>query len=135
MLSGALDLLDRDDDRDWCGYDVLTEHLAQILADTPPTAHPDAKDALIRRLIRLVAGTPHTYERAGHLRSLILLDPAGAAENLPVFLLDCEADVRLLAARHTALTDDARRRLADLSDDPVEHPHVRAAAAKRLRLP
>ena len=132
-LSDALDRLDGDKDADWCGYDVLTERLARILADTPPKSHGDAKDRLVRRLIRLTNGSPHTHERAGYLRSLIVLDPEGAAEHLPVHLLDCEAGVRLLAVQHTGLTDDARRRLAELRDDPMEHSDVKAAASRRLQ--
>ncbi|OJF12490.1 hypothetical protein [Couchioplanes caeruleus] len=135
MLSDALERLDRDKDGDWCGYDLLTEQLAQTLAGTPPTAHRDAKDRLVRRLIHLTACSPHTYERASYLRSLILMDPEGAAEHLPIFLLDCEADVRLLAVRHAALTDDSRRRLVELRDDPVEHSHIKAAATERLQTP
>ncbi|MFC3385340.1 hypothetical protein [Couchioplanes azureus] len=131
MLSDALDRLDRDNDGEWCGYDLLTEKLARVLAGTPPAAHLDAKDRLVRRLIHLTTGSPHTYERASYLRSLLLLDHQ-APEHLPIYLLDCEADVRLLAVRHTALTDDARRWLVELRDDPIEHAHIRAAATERL---
>lgn len=51
---------------------------------------------------------------------------------LPFFLLDCEPAVRLLAAQHTPLTDQARDWVIQLRDDPIEDDEVRHAAAQRL---
>jgi hypothetical protein len=47
-------------------------------------------------------------------------------------LLDCQPRVRLLAAQHTPLTDDAYRWLTELRDDPIEEEEIRSAAAERL---
>ncbi|MGC4896978.1 hypothetical protein [Micromonospora sp. DT31] len=117
---------------DWCGHDRLTEGLARILADHPSLAHADLRTRLIRRLRWLTQASPHSYERASYLRSLLRLDPAGTARVLPIHLFDCEVDVRLLAVRHVPLTDDTRRRLAALRDDAVEDEAVRQASAERL---
>ncbi|WP_432981434.1 hypothetical protein [Dactylosporangium sp. CA-233914] len=78
------------------------------------------------------AASPHSYERASYLRSLLQLDLAGTTGMLPRFLLDCEPTVRLLATRHTPLTDHARRWLTELRDDPIEDDEVRTAAAQRI---
>jgi hypothetical protein len=115
----------------WCGYDRLTEGLARILTDSPPAAHADTRRWLVGQLRRLATASPHSYERTSHLRSLLLLDRQDTIENLPIHLLDCEAGVRLLAAQRTPLTDDARRWLAELRDDPIEDEQVRNAAAER----
>ncbi|GAB4104497.1 hypothetical protein GCM10028790_35160 [Micromonospora taraxaci] len=48
------------------------------------------------------------------------------------YLLDCEPDVRLLAAQHAPLTDQTQRWLLTLRDDPIEEASVRQAAAARL---
>lgn len=117
---------------DWCGYDALTEGLARILANSPPDAHPHTRTMLVRRLRWLTAASPHSYERASYLRSLLLLDPQRTTAVLPVHLLDCEPQVRLLAAQHTPLTDDARRWLTELCDDPIEEEEIRSVAAERL---
>ncbi|WP_143162524.1 hypothetical protein [Couchioplanes caeruleus] len=84
-------------------------------------------------MIRPTTGSPHTYERASYLRSLLLLAPEEPRNT--IYLLDCEADVRLLAVRNTALTDDALRWLAELRDGLVEHSHLKAAATERLHTP
>ncbi|MGC5021350.1 hypothetical protein [Micromonospora sp. DT47] len=128
VLFAALDQLGDE----WCGYDVLTEGLARILMAAPPAAHTDTRAMLIRRLRWLTVASPHSYERASYLRSLLLLDEERTMEVLPIHLLDCEPSVRLLAARHTPLTDDARSWLAELRDDPIEDEDVRLAAAERL---
>jgi hypothetical protein len=117
----------------WHGYDRLTEGLARIIG-------PDgAEEPEGRRLARLLRGllkeSPHTAERAGYLRSLLVIDPEHTAETLPAHLFDCEAAVRLIAARHTPLTEDSRRWLAELRDDPIEDPEVRAAARSALAAP
>jgi hypothetical protein len=123
--------LDRFTD-DWCGYDMLTEGLARSLADLPPTAHAYIRSTVVRRLRWLTNASPHTYERAGYLRSLLLLDPQHTTARLPIQLLDCEPQVRLLAAQHTPLTDDALRWLTELRDDPIEEVEIRTTAAARL---
>ena len=117
---------------DWCGYDVLTESLARILAGSPAATHANTRTTLVRRLRWLTAASPHSYERAGYLRSLLLLDPQRTTTQLPIHLLDCEPQVRLLAVQHTPLTDDAYRRLTELRDDPIEEEPIRNAAAERL---
>lgn len=80
VLLAALDRLGDD----WCGYDILTEGLARILADSPPTKHADTRTMLVRRLRWLTAASPHSYERASYLRSLLLLDPQRTAALLPM---------------------------------------------------
>jgi hypothetical protein len=131
-LPVLLTAVDRLADDDWCGYDALTESLARILADSSPGVHADTRTVLVRRLRWLSASSPHSYERTSYLRSLLLLDPERTSEILPIHLLDCQAGVRLLAARHTPLTGDARRWLTELRDDPIEDQQVRDAAAARL---
>ncbi|WP_200211524.1 hypothetical protein [Micromonospora coerulea] len=128
VLFAALDQLGDE----WCGYDVLSEGLARILATAPPAAYADAKAMLIRRLRLMTVASPHSYERASYLRSLLLLDEERTTAVLPIHLFDCEPSVRLLAARHTPLTEDARSWLAELRDDPIEEADVRLAAAERL---
>jgi hypothetical protein len=113
----------------WCGYEDLTEGLARILARSPT---PEISERLVRQVRQLDDATPHSYARASHLRILLLLDPERTAAELPVHLFDCEEDVRLLAVRHTPLTDDARQRLAELRDDPIEEEEIRLAATERL---
>lgn len=126
-----LDALDRLSD-EWCGYDTLTEGLARILAGLPLATHSDSRAMLVRRLRWLTSASPHSYERASYLRSLLLLDPQRTTALLPIHLLDCEPKVRLLAAQHTPLTDDARRWLTELRDDRIEEEEIRRAAANRL---
>ncbi|WP_203901341.1 hypothetical protein [Virgisporangium aliadipatigenens] len=128
VLLAALDLCADD----WCGYDVLTEGLARILAGSPSATHTDARTKLVRRLKWLTVASPHSYERASYLRSLLLLDPNRTMALLPIHLLDCEPQVRLLAAAHTPLTDDAHRWLTELRDDPIEEEEIRSVAAARL---
>ncbi|OHV57970.1 hypothetical protein [Pseudofrankia sp. BMG5.36] len=119
----------------WCGYDQLAEGLARILAPLPPTTHTDSRTRLIRRLRSLAFASPHTYERASHLRSLLLLDPDNTRNALPIFLLDCEPDVRHLAAQHTSLiTDDAHQWLTELRDDPIENNDIKHTATQRITL-
>ena len=114
----------------WCGYETVAEGLARILAGSP--GHADTRTMLVRRLRHLNAASPHSYARAGHLRSLLLLDPGRTRVDLPPFLHDCESEVRLPAIRETPLTGAARRSLAGLRDDPIEDQPVRAAAGARL---
>jgi len=128
VLLAALDRLGDD----WCGYDVLTEGLARILAGSPPATHADSRAMLVRRLRQLTAASPHSYERASYLRSLLLLDTQRTTALLPIHLLDCEPQVRLLATQHTPLTGDAHRWLTELRDDPIEQEEIRGAAAERL---
>jgi hypothetical protein len=73
----------------------------------------------------------HSYERASYLRSLVLLDRPRTTRMLPLFLLDCEPAVRLLAAQHTALTGQARYWIIQLRDD-VRDIQVLLAALDRL---
>jgi hypothetical protein len=123
--------LDRLADK-WCGYDSLTEGLARILTHAPPATHADTRTSLVGKLRWLTMASPHSYERTSHLRSLLLLDRQQTTGNLPIHLLDCEPGVRLQAAQHTPLTDDARHWLAELRDDPIEEEEVRNAASERL---
>ncbi len=116
----------------WCGYDTITEGLTRIVTAAGARATP-LGDQLVRTLRRLVHSSPHSYERASYLTSLLALDPERTMPMLPLGLLDCEPRVRLLAAEHTPLTDDARQWLADLSRDPIEEDDVREAAGRRLR--
>ncbi|GIH21589.1 hypothetical protein [Rugosimonospora africana] len=116
----------------WCGYDTLTEGLARILADASGSAHAHARARLVRQLRGLLIASPHSYERASYLHSLLLLDPPRTTRVLPFFLLDREPAVRLLAAQHTPLTDQARDWIIQLRDDPIEDDEVRHAAAQRL---
>lgn len=126
VLLAALDRLADE----WCGYDRLTEGLARILAGSPPAAHAGTRARLVRRLRWLAIASPHSYERASYLRSLLLLDRQRTLDILPTYLLDCEPEVRLLAAQHTPLTDDARIWLTELRDDPIEEKEARNAAAQ-----
>lgn len=126
VLLAAIDQMD-----DWCGYDTLTEGLARILSCSPAAAHGDAKVALLKRLRWLTIASPHSYERASYLRSLLLLNP-DVAHHLSACLFDCEPAVRLLAIQHVPLTDDTRRWLMELHGDPIEDDDVRQAAADRL---
>jgi hypothetical protein len=128
VLLAALDQLADD----WCGFDTLTEGLARILAGSTPAAQTDTRTMLVRRLRWLTVASPHSYERASHLRSLLILDPQRTTALLPIHLLDCEPQVRLLAAQHTPLTDAAHRWLTELRDDPIEEDEIRCAAAERL---
>lgn len=130
-IRAILAALDRLTD-EWCGHDRLTEGLARILTNAPSAAHVDVRATLTRRLRWLTMASPHSYERASYLRSLLLLEPAKTTVVLPLHLLDCEPDVRLLAAQHAPLTDQTQRRLLTLRDDPIEETSVRQAAAARL---
>ncbi|MEV0398257.1 hypothetical protein [Polymorphospora rubra] len=121
-LIAGLDWLDSRPD-DLCGYDVLVGGLARIGGPTAVEVVP--------RLGRLWF-SPHSYERPDYLRAWVVLDPAGASRGLAEGLWDCEAGVRLLAARHAPLTDMTRERLCYLRDDPLETDDVRAAAVARL---
>ncbi|GIJ35037.1 hypothetical protein [Micromonospora sediminimaris] len=117
---------------EWCGHDRLTEGLARILASSSSAPHADVRAALIRRLRWLTRASPHSYERGSYLRSLLLLDPDKTTAALPSYLLDCETDVRLLAAQHAPIADQTRRWLLTLRDDPIEEASVRRAANARL---
>lgn len=117
---------------DWRGYAPLTEGLTRIVTGTGDTTH---RPALLRLLRTLLKGSPHSYERASYLGSLLTLEPADTRDFLPACLLDCEPAVRLLAARHTPLTDDTRRWLGELRVDPLERDDVRTAATLTLTVP
>ncbi|ADJ43243.1 hypothetical protein AMES_1420 [Amycolatopsis mediterranei S699] len=119
-LLAALDRLDGDKD-DWCGYDDLARGFARLgVTDVAP------------RLRSLWRRSPHSFERAAYVEALLTLDPDATRQQLPDALADCEADVRLVAARHAPLTGEVRRRLGRLRDSPIENPDVREAAAHRL---
>ncbi|WP_410572339.1 hypothetical protein [Amycolatopsis sp. cmx-4-61] len=119
-LLAALDRLDRDRD-DWCGYDALARGFARLgVTEAAP------------RLRSLWHRSPHSYERAAYVEALLTLDPDATRPLLPDALADCEGDVRMVAARHTPLTGEVRRRLGRLRDCPLENADVRAAAARRL---
>ncbi|MEW2477666.1 hypothetical protein AB0875_28210 [Micromonospora gifhornensis] len=125
VIRAALDRLTDE----WCGHDRLTEGLARILASTPCASHTDVRADLIRRLRWLTRASPHSYERGSYLRSLLLLDPDKTTGALPTHLLDCEPEVR---PQHAPLTDQTRRWLLTLRDDPIEEASVRRAAHARL---
>ncbi|MFJ6198259.1 hypothetical protein [Micromonospora sp. NPDC092111] len=78
-----------------------------------------------------MVASSHTAERASHLRSLMLLDEERTTAILPIHLLDCEPSVRLLAATHAPLTDEAPSWLTGPRDDPIEEPEIRLVAAHR----
>jgi hypothetical protein len=119
-LLAAFDRLDADTN-DWCGYSELAGGLARLgVTDIAP------------RLRSLWRHSPHTYERAGCVKALLVLDPDATRERLPDALSDCESDVRLLAAQHTPLTSEAIEGLSRLRADTIESNEVREAAATRL---
>ncbi|GIE78901.1 hypothetical protein Aph02nite_48510 [Actinoplanes philippinensis] len=121
-LAAGLEWLDaRPNDR--CGYHDLARGLARVGGP--------AAVAVVSRLHQLWF-SPHSYERAGYLDALVTLDADGAQRKIVEGLWDCEADVRLLAVRHTPMDDLLRRRLEYLRDDPMETAEVRAAATGRL---
>jgi hypothetical protein len=103
-----------------------------ILTESGPGPRVDARATLVRRVRWLTNASPHSYERASYLRTLLLLDPERTMVGLPIHLLDCEPRVRLLAARRTPLTDDARQWLTELRDDPIEDDDIRQAAGERV---
>ncbi|SBT39187.1 hypothetical protein [Micromonospora auratinigra] len=121
LLDGLAWLDGRPDDL--CGYDRLLTGLVRL--DTPRRA-----EAL--PWLRRLWFSPHSYERAAYLRARLRVDADDAARCLREGLWDCEADVRLLAARHVALGPEVRDRLRALRDDLLETPEVRAAAAARI---
>ncbi len=115
----------------WCGYDTITQGLTRIAtASTVPAV--GVKDQLVGILRRLLHTSPHSYERASYLSSLLALDPGRTERLLPICLLDCEPQVRLLAAQRTPMTDDARQWLTGLGLDPLEEDAVREAVEQRI---
>ncbi|WP_232425375.1 hypothetical protein [Pseudofrankia inefficax] len=116
----------------WCGWDQLTAGIARILSGLPPTAHGEIRTQLVRRLRSLTDASPHSYERASYLRSLLLLDQPDTMNTLAIYLLDCEPEVRRIAAENAPLTSEARRWLTELRDDPIEDHDVKHTAARRL---
>ncbi|GAA2387234.1 hypothetical protein [Dactylosporangium salmoneum] len=123
LLAGLSWLDTRPDDM--CGYDRLVTGLARVGGDAAIQALPK---------IRSLWFSPHSYERAAYLRARLALEPAACAGALTEGLWDCEASVRVLAARHVPLDEKLERRLAYLRDDPIETLEVRGAAAERLAL-
>ncbi|MFJ5229374.1 hypothetical protein ACIQBJ_05675 [Kitasatospora sp. NPDC088391] len=108
--------------RDWDAPDRLADGLARLgpaAADAAPTLH------------RFWSETPHSLERPGYLRALTAVAPAAAAPLLHESLWDCERPARLHALTHAPDTPELLARAAELRDNPVEHPQVRAAAARR----
>ncbi|GAB3147321.1 hypothetical protein GCM10027258_40530 [Amycolatopsis stemonae] len=121
-LLDALGRLDSDKD-EWCGYDALARGFARLgVTEAAP------------RLRSLWYQSPHSYERAAYVNALLALDPDTTRQQLPDALADCEADVRVVAARHAPLTGEVRRWLGRLRDSPIENTDVREAAADRLAL-
>lgn len=125
-LLAALDQLDAG--AGWCGFDDITAGLTRLLEGEAGSA----RDRLVRTLHRLLRGSPHSYERASYLASLLQLEPAETTRILPVCLLDCEPGVRRIAVQHAPLTDDAVTWLTELAGDLIEEQDVRDAAAARL---
>ncbi|NUO55429.1 MAG: hypothetical protein HOV78_02135 [Hamadaea sp.] len=125
-LFTALDQLEAEPG--WCGFDDITSGLTRLLDAEPGPG----RDRLARTLNRLLRSSPHSYERASYLTSLLILDPEETTRLLPVCLLDCEPGVRLIAAQHAPLTDDTVKWLTELAGDPMEEDGVRDAAAARL---
>lgn len=71
--------------------------------------------------------------RACAAQTLARIEPSFAAETALEALWDCQADTRLLAARHVdTRSPEAARRLRLLAVDPAEHDDVRSAARARL---
>ncbi|MBD0695240.1 hypothetical protein BG452_19470 [Streptomyces sp. CBMA123] len=110
-------------DRTWCGPVRTARGLARF--------GPGAAGA-VSLLRRFWLYTPHSYERAGYLEALAALGSAGVEQAFTESLWDCEADARLLGARHAPDTAQVRARLAYLLDDPIEESRVKNAAEERL---
>ncbi|WP_439673872.1 HEAT repeat domain-containing protein [Embleya sp. MST-111070] len=71
--------------------------------------------------------------RACAVETLARIEPTFAAETAVEALWDCQADTRLIAARHVdARRPEAVTRLRRLAGDPAEHAEVRTAARARL---
>jgi hypothetical protein len=119
----------RSRDGDLCGFDTLTAGLARILGPGTSSAHAEA----VRITGHLLKTSPHSFERASYVRSLLILDRDRVTRLLPACLLDCEPGVRLLAAEHVDIgCPVAQQLLVELHDDPLEDAEVRAAAGARL---
>lgn len=108
---------------EWCGPDTLARGLARFGVQAAEAT------SLLRRFWLY---TPHSYERAAYLEALVAMDAPGTAEAAVESLWDCEANSRLLGIAHAPERPYALRRIADLRDDPMEDPDVRAAAEARL---
>ncbi|MET7305347.1 HEAT repeat domain-containing protein [Embleya sp. NPDC005575] len=85
----------------------------------------------------LVKGVYHEAASAGlracAVQTLARIEPSFAAETAVEALWDCQADTRLIAARHVdARRPEAVTRLRRLAGDPAEHDDVRTAALARL---
>ncbi|WP_406859328.1 hypothetical protein ABZO31_03100 [Streptomyces sp. HUAS MG47] len=107
----------------WCGPAVLAEGLARhgaAAADAVPT---------LRKFWR---HTPHSHERPAYLEALAAIDPTGLEPVYVESLWDCEEKARLLAIASAPDLPVVRQRLAELADDPIEEPEVRAAAKTRV---
>ncbi|MFJ1751813.1 hypothetical protein [Kitasatospora sp. NPDC088134] len=114
-------------DRRWTArrWDV-PDRLADGLARLGPAA---AEAAPLLQLFW--SETPHSLERPSYLRALTAVAPATAAPLLTESLWDCERRARLHALECAPDAPELSARAAELRDSPVEHPEVRAAAARR----
>ncbi|MFG3510317.1 hypothetical protein ACGF5F_33010 [Streptomyces sp. NPDC047821] len=112
--------------RTWCGPDRTARRLAGF--------GPDAADAA-SYLRRFWLRTPHSYERTAYLEALAAINRDGLDYAYTESLWDCEETARLLGIASAPASSEALGRIAQLRDDPMETPEVRAAARARLPAP
>ncbi|MFD6880262.1 MULTISPECIES: hypothetical protein [unclassified Streptomyces] len=117
------ELTEQWEERAWCGPDTTAERLARF--------GPEAADA-VPVLWRYWRHTPHSYERTDYLKALAAIDPSGLNDAYTESLWDCEERARLLAIASATHSPQTLQRIAELRDDPMETPKVRAAARARL---
>ncbi|WP_406289814.1 HEAT repeat domain-containing protein [Embleya sp. NBC_00896] len=131
---------------------VLVDALRSRVADASFAGRPIADQAGHFRLCDLVAGIGRlalvdaldlvrgVYNdadsaglRASAVHTLARIEPSFAAGTAVEALWDCQADTRLIAARHVdARRPEAATRLRRLAGDPAEHDEVRTVARARL---
>jgi len=112
--------------RTWCGPAAAARRLARFGAAAAQAA-PDLR--------RLWLHTPHSYERAAYLAALAAIGTTqGLAYAHTESLWDCQEQARLLGIAHAPDNRTTRARIAELRDDPMEDPDVRAAATERLQI-
>ncbi|MCX5402474.1 hypothetical protein OHA37_01055 [Streptomyces sp. NBC_00335] len=109
--------------RTWCGPDTTAKRLARF--------GPEAADA-VPVLWRYWRHTPHSYERTDYLTALAAIDPSGLDDAYTESLWDCEERARLLGIASAPHNPQTLHRIAELRDDPMEEPEVRAAAGASL---
>ncbi|MGW2401700.1 hypothetical protein ACWCYY_34620 [Kitasatospora sp. NPDC001664] len=112
--------------RAWCGPDLTARRLARFGPEAAGAA-ADLRWFWLR--------TPHSYERAAYLEALAAIVPAGLQQGYLLSLWDCEEASRLLGVARAPDGPEVAARLAELRDDPMEEPEVRASARARLATP